>query len=274
VPFTAVLSGNPSPATPPPTPGTDPADFQDYFGLYEVPGGVPGVVDVSSTGRVVNRSSASCPPGTIGDPGDPNADPPVGPNFEATCKPITDRHQSAGQGRQNQLAYYSNYGPRIDIAGPGGARKFNLPNFDRGGTEGFPYVSDDLTNAWEDFNITSNWATQIPCFFLSSASGFHDGQCYSTIQGTSMAAPHVAASLALVASAHPSLRKHPAALLSRLEAHANTGVHNATRALSATDTSPGDLTGLPCPTGYCHLEGPTISDGDAYGAGLVNVASP
>ena len=256
------------------TPGTDPADFQDYFGLYEVPGGIPGVVDVSSTNRVVNPSSASCPPGTIGDPGDPDADPPVAPNFEATCKPASDPHQAAGPGRQNQLAYYSNYGPRIDIAGPGGARKFNLPNYDRGGTEGFPYVTDDLTNAWEDFNITSNWATQIPCFFLSSAAGFHDGQCYSTIQGTSMAAPHVAASLALVASAHPSLRKHPAALLSRLQAHANTDLHNLTRALSATDTSPGDLTGLPCTTGYCHLEGPRVSDSDAYGAGLVNVASP
>jgi lantibiotic leader peptide-processing serine protease len=256
------------------TPGTAPADFQDYFGLYEVPGGIPGVVDVSSTNRVVNLSSASCPPGTIGDPGDPDADPPVAPNFEATCKPASDPHQAAGPGRQNQLAYYSNYGPRIDIDGPGGARKFNLPNFDRGGTEGFPYVTDDLTNAWEDFNITSNWATQIPCFFLSSAAGFHDGQCYSTIQGTSMAAPHVAASLALVASAHPSLRKHPGALLSRLQAHANTDVHNLTRALSATDTSPGDLTGLPCTTGYCHLEGPRVSDSDAYGAGLVNVASP
>jgi len=120
------------------TPGTDPADFQDYFGLYEVPGGIPGVVDVSSTGRVVNPSSASCPPGTVGDPGDPDADPPVAPNFEATCKPASDPHQAAGPGRQNQLAYYSNYGPRIDIAGPGGARKFNLPNYDRGGTEGFP----------------------------------------------------------------------------------------------------------------------------------------
>ena len=256
------------------TPGTVPADFQDFFGLYETPGGVPGVVDVSSTGNVVVPSSASCPPGTTGDPGDPDADPPVAPDFEATCKPASDPHQAAGPGRQNQLAYYSNYGPRIDIAGPGGARKFNLPNFDRGGTEGFPYVTDDLTNAWEDFNITSNWATQIPCFFLSSAAGFHDGQCYSTIQGTSMAAPHVAASLALVASAHPSLRKHPGALLSRLKARANTDVHNLTRALSATDTSPGDLTGLPCTTGYCHLEGPRISDDDAYGAGLVNVASP
>jgi len=226
---------------------------------------------VSSTGRRVVPSSASCPPGTIGDPGDPDADPP---DFNASCKPASDHHQAAGQGRSNQLAYYSNYGPRIDIAGPGGARKFNLANFDRGGTPGFPYTSDDLTNAWQDFNITSNWATQIPCFLFSAAAGFHEGNCYSTIQGTSMAAPHVAASLALVASAHPSLRKHPGALLARLKGLANDDLHNYTRALSATDTSPGDLTGLPCDIGYCHLTGPRISDSDAYGAGLVNVARP
>jgi lantibiotic leader peptide-processing serine protease len=256
------------------TPGTDPADFVDYFGLYETPGGIPGVVDVSSTGRVVVPSSPTCPPGTIGDPGDPNADPPVPPDFNATCKPITDRHQAAGQGTRNQLAYYSNYGPRIDIAGPGGARKFNLPNYDRGGTPGFPYTTDDLTNAWEVFSTTSNWAVEIPCFTFTTGSGFPQGECYSTIQGTSMAAPQVAGSLALVASAHPSLRKHPGALLARLEGHANTSVHNNTRALSATDTSPGDLTGLPCPTGYCHLGGPRIPDADAYGAGLVNVATP
>ena len=256
------------------TPGDAPEDWPDLFGQYEVPGGIPGVVDVSSTGRVVVPSSASCPPGTIGDPGDPDADPPVAPDFNATCKPASDRHQAAGQGQSNQLAYYSNYGPRIDIAGPGGARKFNLPNFDRGGTPGFPYTSDDLTNAWEDFNITSNWATQIPCFLFSAAAGFHEGNCYSTIQGTSMAAPHVAASLALVASAHKSLRKHPGALIARLNGLANDNVHNYTRALSATDTSPGDLTGLPCDIGYCHLEGPRIPDNEAYGAGLVNVAHP
>jgi hypothetical protein len=118
------------------TPGDTADDWPDLFGQFETPGGVPGVVDVSSTGRLVVPSSASCPPGTIGDPGDPTADPPVPPDFNATCKPRSDAHHAAGQGKANQLAYYSSYGPRIDLAGPGGARKFNLPNFDRGGTPG------------------------------------------------------------------------------------------------------------------------------------------
>jgi subtilisin family serine protease len=245
------------------TPG---AEFQDFFGLYEAPGGIPGVVNVSSTNNVVVPSSATCPPGTIGDPGPP-------PNFNATCKPASDPHQAAGPGRRNQLAYYSNYGPRIDLAGPGGARKFNLPNYDRGGTPGFPYTSEDLTNVWEDFNITSNWATQIPCFVLT-APGFPQGECYTAIQGTSMAAPHVVGTMALSASAHRGLRKHPAALIAWVKARANDNVHNLTRALSATDTSGGDLTGGSCPSGYCHLEGARITDHDAYGAGLVSAARP
>jgi lantibiotic leader peptide-processing serine protease len=254
-----VISHGPSTA-----PGTAPADFQDFFGLYEIPGGIPGVVDVSATGNVVVPSSASCPPGTIGTADNPNA----------TCKPASDRHQAAGPGRRNQLAYYSNYGPRIDFGAPGGARKFNLPPWDRGGTPGFPYTSEDLTNAWQAFSTTSNWAVEIPCFVFTRGSGFPQGQCYSTIQGTSMATPHVSAALALIASAHPSLRHRPARLVARLKARANDNVHNLTQVLSATDTSGGDLTGGTCPTGYCHLGGPRISDRDAYGAGLVNVARP
>jgi lantibiotic leader peptide-processing serine protease len=246
------------------TPAETPV-FDDIIGQYEVPGGVPGVVDVSATGRLVVPSSANCPPGSEGTPDD---------NFSPVCKPLTDRHQAAGQGKINQLAYYSNYGPRINIAAPGGARKFNLQGFDRGGTPGFPYTTSDLTNAWEVFSTTSNWAVEIPCFTFSRGSGFPQGQCYSTIQGTSMAAPQVSGSLALIASAHPSLRKHPGGLVRRLKALANPNVHNYTQPLSATDTSPADLTGLPCPTGYCHLGGPAISDAGAYGAGLVNVARP
>jgi hypothetical protein len=236
----------------------------DLFGFYEVPGGVPGVVDVSSTGNLVNASSASCPPGTTGSADDPNA----------TCKPAGDAHRAAGAGRKDQLAYYSNYGPRIDVAAPGGARKFNLPFWDRGGTPGFPYTGADLTNVWEDFSTTSNWAMEIDCFVFSAGSGFPENNCYTAIQGTSMAAPHASAALALIASAHASLRHNPSALVSRLKATANTNNHNLTQVTSASDTSAADLDGSACPTGYCHLGGARVSDRDAYGRGLVNVSRP
>jgi subtilisin family serine protease len=245
------------------TPGTARADFTDLYGLYQVPGGINGVIDVSATGNVVVPSSRNCPPGTIGTAEDANA----------TCKPRSDRHQAAGSGEENQLAYYSNYGSRIDIAGPGGARKFNLPNYDRGGTPGFPYTSSDLTNVYEAFSTTSNWALEIPCFTFTRGSGFPQGQCYTAIQGTSMSAPHVAAAYALVASAHKDLRGNVDRISNRLIRTA-TDERNYTRALSATDKSPGDLYGDRCVTGYCHLTGARIPDWAAYGAGLVNVARP
>jgi len=240
-------------------PGTAPADFGDLFGLYEVPGGIKGVVDVAATGNVVNASSASCPAPAANDT-----------NF--VCKPTSDPHQQTGVGGQNQLAYYSNYGPRIDVAAPGGARKFNLPVWDRGGTPGFPYTSADGTNAWEAFSITSNWALEIPCFEINGG-GFPAHQCYSTIQGTSMATPHASAVLALIASAKPNLAHNPDGLVKQLTKTASKAKGNTTPGLSATDLSGGDSAGGTCTTGYCHLGGPAIPDKEAYGAGIVNAAT-
>jgi subtilisin family serine protease len=239
-------------------PGTPPNQFVDLFGMLEVPGGIPGVVDVAATGNVVNAPSASCPVRTAA-------------SENATCKPAGDAHQPFGVGKQNQLAYYSNYGPRIDLAAPGGARKFNLPVWDRGGTPGFPVTTADGFAAWETFSTTSNWATQIPCFVFTGG-GFPPDQCYSTIQGTSMATPHVSAVVALLASKNPAARGNPDALIKMLKSTAQKIKGNATPPLSATDASAGDLATYPgaCVTGYCHLGGSPIPDAEAYGAGLVD----
>jgi subtilisin family serine protease len=206
-------------------------------------------------GNVVIGSSPSCPRGTTG--------------IDATCKPASDAHQPFGVGRQSQLTYYSNYGPRIDVAGPGGARKFNVPSADRGGTPGFPYTTADQFTAFEDFGITSNFALQIPCFVLNSTAGFPKNQCYTSIQGTSMAAPQAVGVLALILSAHPELANNPDGLVALLKANAVPG-SNTTPGLSATDTSPGDRTGVACPTGYCHFGGSAIANSEVYGAGVVN----
>jgi subtilisin family serine protease len=241
------------------TPGTSTADFSDLFGQFEVPAGVAGVIDVSSTGNVVVPSSAKCADAADGSSSNP----------DAVCKPRADQHQARGQGLENQLTYYSNYGPRIDVAAPGGARKFNLPSWDRGGTLGFPYTTDDATTAYGDFSTTSNWAVQTQCFTFS-AGGFPPNQCYSTLQGTSMSTPHVVGVLALIASADRSARGNPDRLEQILRASARKVVGNRTQVLSATDTSPGDLSGVACTTGYCHLGGEAVTDREAYGAGIVD----
>jgi subtilisin family serine protease len=247
----------------------------DLYGLYETPGGIPGVVMVSATNNVVAAPSASCPTGTIGDTPDG-----TGALGSATCKPTSDLHQPTGVGRENQLAYYSNYGPRVDVAAPGGARKFNIPRYDGGGTPGFPYTTADGTTAYEDFSVTSDWALEIPCWTGSGVNAyspalgpkFYPNDCYSTIQGTSMATPHASAVAALIASRNPSLRHNPLALEAMLKASAQHVRGNTTQPLSATDTSAGDFTGVACPTGYCHNGGRAISDAEAYGAGLVSAA--
>jgi lantibiotic leader peptide-processing serine protease len=242
------------------------AGYQDLFGLYDVPAGVPGVIMVSATNNVVNRVSRVC-----------NYTGQVYPS--TNCKASTNAHQPAGIGRLNQLAYYSNYGPRIDVAAPGGARKFNLPAWDGGGTPGFPNTEYDGYAAWETFSITSNWAMEIPCYY-NIGPQFYPDTCYATIQGTSMATPHASAVAALYASANPRLRHNAWALAATLKSTAARIRGNATQPLSATDTSVADLAAafsdapqVVCDTGFCHLGGKAISDSEAYGAGLVSAAS-
>lgn len=227
------------------------------------------MIDVSSTGNIVNAPSASCPADSLA------------AGTHQWCKPTSDAHQPFGVGKMNQLAYYSNYGPRIDFAGPGGARKFNMPYWDRGGCEGWPWCGigsveggtsvADGYNAWEDFSITSNFATEIPCFTFSAGDPvFPANQCYAIIQGTSMATPHVSGVAAIMLSLHPDAWKNPAMLKAILKAKAKLISGNTTPPVSASDHSAGDDSGGACSGGWCHLGGAAINNNDAYGFGLIS----
>jgi hypothetical protein len=78
-----------------------------------------------------------------------------------------------------------------------------------------------------------------------------------------------------VGRVHPRTVFRVGAVAAMLTMLAGPGsVNNATPPLSATDTSPGDLTGVACDTGFCHLGGAPISNRNAYGAGLAYVANP
>lgn len=107
--------------------------------------------------------------------------------------------------------------------------KFNLPVIDRGGAEGWPWTGissveggtsvSDGYNAWDEFGITSDYTTEIPRFTFTSNLQFPDNQCYAVIQGTSLAASHVAAVLAVTASKLPGLWHQPVPLVTYVKTH-------------------------------------------------------
>ncbi len=215
----------------------------DLRGMLLVPGGVPGVIDVSATANAVANA--------------PNANP-------------SDRWPSKWIGSRDQLAYYSNYGSRIDLAAPGGARKFNIPLYDGG-------VGDILAGGYGTFSAvdpSSAYCTDPELSASYNSACFSiGGQGFAWSQGTSMSAPNVSGVLALVLAAHPELRDNPSAQLALLQADARKGVVNYTGPNDPNNTTAA-IDGTPCSTGYCHLDFKhPISSSDAYGAGIVNAGA-
>src|SRR5436309_9960095 len=221
-------------------PGADSADF-DLRGLLEAPAGVPGVVMVSAT----NNGNGAAP-----------ADDPFAVGLHV--------------GARDQLAYYSSYGRRVDLAAPGGARRFNLPGWD-GGAGNILYGGWGSLGALADNGLICRAPLQSSLFNFSCFKA--DGAGFGWLQGTSMSAPNALGVAALAISAKPALRHDPAALVTRLRATARQTMTNFTGPDDPNHTSP-TYDGRPCATGYCHLDtSVSIPFADAYGTGLVDAGA-
>ena len=109
-------------------------------------------------------------------------------------------------GAENLLAWYSTYGNATDVTAPGGSR-FQTPTFDpnRG-------------------RVLSTYSSTASDLDLEAALGRlvqdANGNYYAWLNGTSMAAPHVAGVAALIRAAHPGMSQGAVAALLRRTATA------------------------------------------------------
>jgi subtilisin family serine protease len=222
------------------SPGADSADF-DLRGTLETPAGVPGVVMVSAT----NNANGAAP-----------SDDQFGFGMHV--------------GARDQLAYYSSYGPRVDLAAPGGARRFNLPGWD-GGDGNITY------GGWGSLGALAAQGEICQDPIESSLFNFAcfkvGGDAFGWLQGTSMSTPNALGVAALVISAKPQVRRNPDGLVARLQATARRNMTNFTGPADPDNDAP-TYDGRLCSTGHCHLDmSRRIGFADAYGAGIVDAGA-
>ncbi|MDQ2984738.1 MAG: S8 family serine peptidase [Actinomycetota bacterium] len=222
-------------------PGSPSLDDYDARGLLESPGGVPGVTMVSSTANAIGSAPASVP-----------------------------LRWTQHVGARDQLAYYSNYGSRIDLAAPGGARRYEIPGWDGGD-------GNILYGGWGSFGaLVANGlicSDPVESSLRNSACFKLEGAGFGWLQGTSMSAPNAVGVAALTLSAHTELRNSPVALASRLAATARRNMANYMGPNDPANFAPA-FDGTPCFTGYCHVDQRhAIPFADAYGAGLVDAGA-
>jgi lantibiotic leader peptide-processing serine protease len=108
---------------------------------------------------------------------------------------------SSNQWSTKSIAFYSNYGSTIDVAGPGGD---NGPVY---------AASGNLNERDFHYRTLSTWPTYLAPYFTSNLTS------YALLHGTSMAAPKVAGIAGVIKAAHPEYT--PAQVQSLLKQTAN-----------------------------------------------------
>jgi serine protease len=167
-----------------------------------------------------------------------NSNRPAADSSPANCQNVIT---VAASGRNGARAPYSNYGDAVDVTAPGGDISFDVRN---------------------GVLSTSNFGATT-----------REDPAYEFMQGTSMAAPHVAGVAALLFSELGGLTK-PEAVEQRMKetsrplpggclAGCGSGLVDATEALDfhATEIPPGDVTVTPAPVTFIDEYG---SSADAY----------
>src|SRR4051794_18754959 len=146
-------------------------------------------------------------------------------------------------GAQNLLAWYSTYGNVTDVTAPGGSR-FQTPTFDSARGR----VLSTYSSTAEDLAVEAG---------LGRLVQDSSGNYYAWLNGTSMAAPHVAGVAALIRAAHPNMSQGSVAALLR-----STATH-----LSCPSALDPGVEFFGAPVQVCR--GGT-GNNNFYGAGLVN----
>ena len=219
---------------------------EDVRGMIAIPGGIPGVIMVSATNNAI----------------------PLGAPSLAAAAPFV--WPAPARGAKDQLTYYSELRLPHRHRGSGRCAEVQHPRSDIGnedilyggwGTLGAVDISGDPQAG---LCATAGDLFTFACFKVNGAG-------FAWLQGTSMSSPNAAGVGALAIGAHASLAENPSALLAHLQATARTDMSNFMVPNDPTNMA-NSATGLPCGTGFCHLDydGTAISKAHAYGAGIVN----
>ena len=168
-------------------------------------------------------------------------------------------------GLHDQLAYYSNYGSRVDIAAPGGSRAFNVPDYDA--TDG-----DVFTDRFGVFGGDATGPRTCATLLGTAASSPRATRSCGS-RAPRCRRPKVSGAVARLFSAQAGAEGQPGR---RPRAAAGDGAprHDERDRADEPEHAPPHAACGPASPGFCHISTTSpISFADAYGAGIVDVGA-